>query len=181
MTRKLTLEELNQVPTAEFVSAVGGVFENSPWIAKRVADLRPFGSVDSLSRAMIRTIDEAGDEAQLALICAHPELAGKAALAGDVTDASKREQACAGLGQCTLEELARLHALNDAYHKRFGHPFILAVQGYDRHGILSEFERRVGAEPAAERRECLLQIARIGALRLRALLAQSPTSPGLPG
>lgn len=165
------LADINSLPTEAFVALLGGVFEHSPWVAEAVAPQRPFADVASLHRAMVDAVDRAGEAAQLQLIRAHPELAGKAALAGDLTAASKREQSGAGLQHCSPAEYDELHRLNAAYNQRFGHPFILAVRGYDRQGILGEFRRRVAAEPAAERAECLRQIARIGLLRLNDLIA----------
>ena len=109
---------------------------------------------------------------RLALIRAHPELAGKAAIRGELTADSTMEQSGAGLSQCTAEELARLTALNAAYNAKFGFPFILAVKGYDRAGILHEFERRIQRDVDTEFDEALEQIARITRFRLDALLSE---------
>jgi 2-oxo-4-hydroxy-4-carboxy-5-ureidoimidazoline decarboxylase len=108
---------------------------------------------------------------QLALIRAHPELAGKAAGRGELTADSTSEQSGAGLTQCTPDEFARLAELNAAYNENFGFPFILAVRGRDRAAILSEFARRVVRDRDAEFKEALTQIARIARLRLDALFA----------
>jgi 2-oxo-4-hydroxy-4-carboxy-5-ureidoimidazoline decarboxylase len=119
---------------------------------------------------MVAAIDAAGREAQLALIRAHPDLAGKAALAGELTQESTSEQKGAGLDALTKDEFARFHELNDAYKERFGFPFILAVRGHDKHSILAAFERRLEHSPEDEIAEALAQIARIGAFRLNDLI-----------
>jgi len=155
---------------AVFVAALGGVFEHSPWVAEAVVDRRPFASVDALHAAMAAAVDAAPAEGQLALIRAHPELAGKAAIRGELTAASTSEQAGAGLAACTPAQYARLTELNARYNARFGFPFILAVKGYDRAGVIAAFERRVERSTEEERAENLRQIARIARFRLTGLL-----------
>ena len=166
----MTLAALNRADRASFVAALAGIFEHSPWVADAVADERPFTSTADLHAAMVRAVDAAPMAAQLALIRAHPELAGKAAIAGGLTAASSAEQANAGLTACSADEFARLTELNARYNARFGFPFILAVKGYDRAGIIAEFARRVTRAPAEEHEENLRQIARIASFRLAALL-----------
>ena len=166
----MTLSELNAMDEAHFVAALGGVFEHSPWVARRAFADRPFASVGALHAAMVSVVDRAGDAEKLALLRAHPELAGKAAVRGEMTADSTREQAGAGLSQCSPEEYARLTDLNARYNARFGFPFILAVKGHDRAGILREFARRVESDRATELRECLAQIARITKFRLDAMI-----------
>jgi 2-oxo-4-hydroxy-4-carboxy-5-ureidoimidazoline decarboxylase len=173
MSQPLTLSLLNQLPFDAFVAVLGGIFEHSPWVAERTAALRPFHSVAELAAVMAGEVEKAGYGAQMTLIRAHPELAGKAAIRGELTTESTSEQAGAGLDQCSPEEFARLTELNRAYHSKFGFPFILAVRGYDRAGIIREFERRLQLGVEEERRECLEQIYRIGRLRLEALLPES--------
>jgi 2-oxo-4-hydroxy-4-carboxy-5-ureidoimidazoline decarboxylase len=170
MSRSISLAELNVLPIGEFIDILGGIFEHSPWVAERVAPLRPFASVEALHDAMARAIEEEGIEAQLKLIRAHPELAGKAAVRGELTAESTQEQAGAGLSQCTEEEFAKLQRLNADYNAKFGFPFILAVRGYDRHGIMAEFERRSALDVDAERAESLQQIYKIGGFRLHDLI-----------
>jgi 2-oxo-4-hydroxy-4-carboxy-5-ureidoimidazoline decarboxylase len=119
---------------------------------------------------MMRAVREAPDEKQLALLCAHPELAGKAAVRGELTADSTKEQSGAGLDQCTPEEFARLTQLNTAYKAKFGFPFILAVKGHDQASILREFARRVENDRPTEFEEALAQIARITRFRLDALV-----------
>ena len=166
----MNLTHLNTLPPPDFTTTLGPIFEHSPWIPERTWPKRPFASIDALHAALCETLAAASTEEQLALIRAHPELAGKAAIRGDLTEASTREQSGAGLDRCTPEEYARLHALNETYGKRFGFPFILAVRGYDRAGILAEWERRLGNAPELERAEALRQIERIARFRLNDLL-----------
>ena len=166
----MKLAELDALPPARFVATLAGIFEHSPWVAEGVVAMRPFGSVDALHRAMVGVVDAAGHERQLALIRAHPELAGKAAVRGDIADASRREQAGAGLAQCSPQEFERLQQLNRDYNARFGFPFIVAVKGLDRAAIIERFATRLGNAPEAEFAEALAQIARIARLRLDALI-----------
>ena len=166
----MTLAEINALDEDAFVRTLGGIFEHSPWVAQRAFADRPFASADALHAAMVAAVDRAGEPQQLALLRAHPELAGKAAVRGEMTQDSVSEQSGAGLSHCTAEEFARITDLNARYNARFGFPFILAVKGYDRAGILREFERRVNHDRATEFRECLAQIARITRFRLQALL-----------
>ncbi|HEY3597404.1 MAG TPA: 2-oxo-4-hydroxy-4-carboxy-5-ureidoimidazoline decarboxylase, partial [Paraburkholderia sp.] len=129
-----------------------------------------FASIAALHRGMSNIVETSGEAKQLALINAHPELAGKAAVRGELTAESTREQSGAGLDQCTQEEFEKLQRLNAAYREKFGFPFILAVRGYDRRGIIANFEARVNHSRADELRASLDQIYRIARLRLDALL-----------
>ena len=167
----MTLWELNRLSSPAFVTALGHVFEHSPWVAERSSKKRPFESVGALHEAMMATVWSAPAASQMALLRAHPELAGKAALRGELTADSTLEQSGAGLAQCSAEELARLTALNAAYNAKFGFPFILAIKGYDRADILREFARRLERDPSVEFEEALKQVARIARFRLDALLA----------
>ena len=168
----VSLDKLNTCSDSDFVAALGAVFEHSPWVAEAVAGDRPFSSVGALHAAMVAAIGRAGEEPQLKLICAHPDLAGKAALAGELTAESTSEQKGAGLDRLTAEEYERFHKLNDAYKARFGFPFILAVRGHDKHSILGSFERRLKHSPEEEKAEALAQIARIGEFRLNDLIGE---------
>ncbi|WP_321961582.1 2-oxo-4-hydroxy-4-carboxy-5-ureidoimidazoline decarboxylase [Paraburkholderia sp. J7] len=165
-----TLEQLNQASADAFVAALSGIFEHSPWVAEAAARQRPFASIDALHRTMSQAVEASGEVKQLALINAHPELAGKAAVRGELTAESTREQSGAGLNQCTQEEFDKLLALNSAYREKFGFPFILAVRGYDRHGIIANFEARVNNSRADEMRASLDQIYRIARFRLDELI-----------
>lgn len=166
----VSLETLNTCSDSDLVAALGAIFEHSPWVAEAVVGERPFASVAALHAAMVAAIDKAGREPQLELIRAHPDLAGKAALAGELTAESTSEQKGAGLDSLTPEEYERFHTLNDAYKARFGFPFILAVRGHDKHSILGAFERRQKHSPEEERAEALAQIAKIGEFRLYDLI-----------
>ena len=166
----MTLAELNAADHAAFVAALGGVFEHSPWVAEGIHSARPFTDVAALYAAMVDVVQRAPAARQLALIRAHPELAGKAAVRGELTAASNAEQAGAGLSACSPQEYAKLTALNARYNAKFGFPFILAVKGYDRAGVIAEFERRVERTRDDEIAESLRQIARIAAFRLQALI-----------
>jgi 2-oxo-4-hydroxy-4-carboxy-5-ureidoimidazoline decarboxylase len=165
---KYEISEVNALDQPGFVALLGGVFEHSPWVAERAWSRRPFADRAALHAAMVAEVMAAPVDAQLALICAHPELAGREAT--PLTADSAREQRGAGLDQCSPDELRRLHEMNAAWRARFGHPFIVAVKGLDRAAILARMEARVGSEPEAEREECLRQIARIAAFRLDALI-----------
>ena len=168
----MRVADINTLDRAAFVAMLGGVFEHSRWVAEGAWAMRPFQSVDALHTAMLAVVNDAGEERQLALLRAHPELAGKAAVRGELTADSTKEQAGAGLSQCTPDEFARLHDLNDRYNAKFGFPFILAVKGHDRVSVLDEFARRVGNDRNAEFAECLDQIAKITRFRLDSMLGK---------
>jgi len=166
----LTLAQLNAASAGEFVELLDGLYEHSPWIAARAADAAPFATLAQLKHALVRVVREATRDEQVALVRAHPELAGKARIA--LTKDSAGEQALSGLTHCSPEEFARLHALNEAYRARFGWPFILAVRGprgsgLTRAQVIETFARRAeGHDAAFELAECLRQVHRIAELRL---------------
>ena len=166
----MNLSTLNQLPKPAFIHTLGTIFEHSPWVAEGAYAHKPFGSVESLHAAMVAVVDQAGTGPQLALIRAHPDLAGKAALAGELTAESTSEQKGAGLDRLSPDEFANFHRLNDAYQAKFGFPFIIAVRGHDRHSILAAFETRLLNDAESERAEALRQIARIAGFRLAELL-----------
>jgi len=167
----LTLDQLNAAPLPEALQMLDGLYEHSPWIAERALLRRPFASLAQLKHAMTRVLDEAEVEQQLALIRAHPELAGKAMVSKTLTAESTNEQTKAGLTHCTPEEFAHIQQLNAAYNAKFGFPFILAVRGPRGTGlskaqIIAAFERRLHGHPDFERQECLRNIHRIAEIRL---------------
>lgn len=166
------LTTLNRAPREAFVAALGGVFEHAPWVAEASWETRPFADLDALHRAMVAAVEASGEARQLELIRNHPDLAGRAAVAGELTEASRGEQAGAGLDRLTPDEFARFQRLNAAYRERFAFPYILAVTGHDKRSILDDFEARLGNDVAAERHRALDEIARIGRIRLEALLAE---------
>lgn len=166
-----TLAELSRLPQDAFVARLDGIFEHSPWIAERAWSAGPFSSVDALHAAMCLVVDTASPSEQFALICAHPELAGKEAEEGTLTDASTGEQRGAGLDQCSKEELQRLRGLNKTYRDRFGFPFVIAVKGLTRHQIMDGVEARLANDRDTEFRACLKEIGKIARFRLDALFA----------
>ena len=175
----LDLPHLNSLDDEGFVAALDGVYEHSPWIARRAAARRPFASLAALKLALAQAVSQAAPDEQLGLIRAHPELAGKAAVAGQLTAESTDEQSRAGLQHCSPAEFERLQALNKAYGERFGWPFILAVRGprglgLSRQAIIEAFERRLHAPPDVERAECLRNIHRIAEIRLNDKFASPP-------
>ena len=172
----IALSRLNTMPPAQFAEALHGMFEHSPWVAERVVDRRPFASVLDLHAAMTSAVAAASSDEQLALIRAHPELAGRARVRDALTAESAREQSGAGLDSCTPEEFSRLHELNRAYADKFGFPFIIAVRGHDRASIIDAFAKRMQNPLAAERQEALGQIGRIAFFRL----ADAVTEPAGP-
>jgi OHCU decarboxylase len=154
----------------EFVARYGGIYEHSPWVAERAAPLLDeTADIDVIARVMADCVDNASMSWQLALIRAHPDLAGKAAIAGELTENSQTEQAGAGLDSCSPEEYARFKALNDAYRSRFGFPFVMAVRNKSRGEILEAFETRLENDYDEEFENALLEIHRIARMRLIAL------------
>ena len=166
----MKLSQLNQNSESDFVAALGAIFEHSPWVAGAVINERPFASVEVLHQAMSNAVNAASDELQLALIKAHPDLAGKAALSGELTDESTSEQAGAGLDRLSTEEYQTFHSLNDAYQSKFGFPFIIAVKGHDKHSILDAFQKRLENTIEVEKQTALKQIYRIANFRLEDLV-----------
>ena len=166
----MQLSELNQLDRPQFTAVLGGIFEHSPWIADASWQARPFESVEALHAAMCRCLADSDEAAKLALIRAHPELAGKAAIRGELTAESASEQRGAGLDACSPQEYAELTALNRSYGERFGFPFILAVRGYDRAGIIGNLRSRIANNRETEMAEALRQIERIAGFRLADLI-----------
>jgi 2-oxo-4-hydroxy-4-carboxy-5-ureidoimidazoline decarboxylase len=163
---QITLDELNRMDHAAFVAALGEVFEHAPWVADDAANARPFAGVNALYGAMADAVRNAPVDRQMALIKGHPDLAGKAARKGAITDDSRREQSSAGLDRLTEQEFATFHRLNDAYHAKFDIPFIVCVRRHGKDSILRQFEQRLRNDKNAERQAALNEIFRIGALRL---------------
>ncbi|HSF48406.1 MAG TPA: 2-oxo-4-hydroxy-4-carboxy-5-ureidoimidazoline decarboxylase [Burkholderiales bacterium] len=156
-----------------FVQALGHIFEHSPWVAERAWDARPFQTVAQLHRAMTQVVKDAPREKQLALLNAHPDLAGREAQEGTMTDASVAEQAGAGLNALTKEEMAKITRLNTEYKAKHGFPFIACVRHYTKAGILYEFERRAANDTEPELKTGLEQIFAITRLRLDSLFGES--------
>jgi len=162
----LSLDDLNAADEAAFLAALGGIYEHSPWVAEAVMPQRPFASLAALHEAMVAAVRKAGGERQMALIRAHPDLAGKAARAGTLTADSTAEQASAGLDQLSDDEYPRFQTLNANYQAKFGFPFIICVRRHTKDSILRQFRHRLENDPDHERAAALAEIRHIAALRL---------------
>ena len=162
----VSLQTLNTADKAQFVAALGDIYEHAPWVAEAVAGQRPFATLSALQEAMIAAVRAASTEKRMALITGHPDLAGKAARAGTLTSESKAEQASAGLDRLSEAEFSQFHLLNNDYRKKFGMPFIVCVRRHGKDSILRQFERRLRNDAAAETDAALTEIFRIAALRL---------------
>ncbi len=176
----LTLADLNHATASQFCAHLQGIYEHSPWIAQRVLVQRPFLSLAALKRALVEAVRAADREEQMDLLRAHPELAGRAMVAGALTAESTHEQTTTGLTHCSPDEYTALQRLNTAYTLKFGWPFILAVRGprgtgLTRAEIISTFERRLDHPAEIEFAECLRQVHRIAELRLADRLGEPPT------
>ena len=176
----LQLEQLNKASPTEALQLLDGLYEHSPWIAEGALKMRPFASWAHLKHCMAQVLSDAGREAQIGLIRAHPELAGKAMVRKELTAESTNEQTKAGLTECTAEEFEKIHALNAAYKQKFVWPFILAVRGprgvgLNKHQIIASFERRLQGHPDFELAECLRNIHRIVEIRLNDKTGCHPT------
>ncbi len=162
----LTLDQLNAMSETDFTAALGGIFEHSSWVAKAASARRPFATLAALHDAMTAAVRAASDEKKLALVKAHPDLAGKAARAGALTADSTSEQASVGLDRLSEVEFERFTTLNDGYQGKFGIPFIICVRRHTKDSILSEFERRLTQDQSGAIDTALGEIFRIAALRL---------------
>ncbi|CAN5230383.1 2-oxo-4-hydroxy-4-carboxy-5-ureidoimidazoline decarboxylase [soil metagenome] len=163
----MTLDDINTLDAAAFTDRFGALFEHSPWVVERAAELRPF---DDLHTGLMNAVHGANRHEQLALIRAHPELAGKAAIDRTLTHASAAEQGAAGLDRMSADEYARFHALNHAYRERFDFPFIICVRLTDKAGILAAMEQRLTNDRESEIVTAIAQIGEIVRLRLKDLL-----------
>lgn len=168
----LTLDAINHLDADAFVSTLGFLFEDSPWVAAETWPKRPFASISALHTSLVATMYASPVERQLELIRAHPDLAGKAAIAGDLTAASKREQSSAGLNQLTASEYATFTRLNDLYRFRFGFPFIVCVREHTKQSILDAFAVRIKHSVNKEIDTALGEIAKIARLRLNDITGQ---------
>jgi len=155
---------------AEFADRFAGIYEHSAWVAQEAATIvATDDSATRIAEVMADCVDNASTESQLALIRAHPDLAGKAQVAGELTEDSTTEQASAGLDQCSAEEYERFQILNSGYQEKFGFPFVMAVRGSSRAEILDAFENRLSNDPGAEFETALAEIHKIARLRLEAM------------
>jgi 2-oxo-4-hydroxy-4-carboxy-5-ureidoimidazoline decarboxylase len=170
-TPRYTLAQLNALSGDEFVRVIGPVSEHSSWIAEATWPKRPFANLENLHRALCETVQHAGEENQLALIRAHPDLVGRAALAGTLTRESTSEQASAGLGKLTSEEIETFQKSNAAYRDKFGFPFVICARLNKKEAILAGFEQRLKNSPQQEIKTALEEISKIAELRLRDLVS----------
>jgi 2-oxo-4-hydroxy-4-carboxy-5-ureidoimidazoline decarboxylase len=162
----MTIGELNLLDRVDFVEAVGWIFEDSPWVAERAFDARPFAGLDALHGAMTEQVENATFAERLALLKAHPDLGTRARL----SPASTEEQAGAGLDSLTPGEFEQLQRLNAAYRSRFGFPFLLAVKGATKQDVLRALQARMESSPEDEFREAVRQVYRIARFRLEDLI-----------
>jgi 2-oxo-4-hydroxy-4-carboxy-5-ureidoimidazoline decarboxylase len=162
----MTIDAINQMDRDAFVQSVGWVFEHSPWVAHRAWDSRPFPSIDALHQSMTEQVIAATRDEQLHLLCSHPDLGARAVM----TTASANEQSGAGLYQLTPDEFHRLHTANSTYREKFGFPFLYAVKGSTKYGILDAIESRVQLQWEDEFQTALLQVFRIAGFRLQDLV-----------
>lgn len=165
--------EIDAMPRGEFIALLGGIFEHSPWVAEAVVHERPFGTLEALHTAMVACVERAPRERRLALLGAHPDLAGREAQAGQLTPSSTAEQARAGLDGLSADEVSRIAALNAAYRAKFGFPFIVAVRDHTKASIFETFVQRLANDAETEFAEASRQVYRITRLRLGALIASA--------
>jgi 2-oxo-4-hydroxy-4-carboxy-5-ureidoimidazoline decarboxylase len=166
MNPRLTIHQINASSQDEFVRVLGGIFEHSPWIAEKTWPHRPFANLDGLHSALCGTVRDASAGQKLALIRAHPDLVGRAALAGTLTRESTGEQASAGLNNLSAAEVALFQNNNHAYQEKFGFPFVICARLNKKDAILAGFERRLKNSPQEEMTTALAQIFQIARLRL---------------
>lgn len=163
----MALVEVNSLEQDEFVARFGAVFERSSWVAARAWQRRPFSSIEELHRAMMTEVREAKFDEQLALLCAHPELAGREAIEGALTADSSGEQGRLGLTALSKDQLGKMADLNRAYRQKFGFPCIVALALHDsRDAVIEEMERRLRNDSVTEMRNALDQVAHIAGARL---------------
>ena len=162
----MTIGELNAADPDAFVAAVGFAFEHSPWIARAAWESRPFAGIDALHAAMCNVVRNAPEERRVALIGAHPDLAGRVAREGRLTAASAGEQAAAGLDRLTPAEISRFESLNGAYREQFGFPFVICARKQTKQSILAALERRMENDRDTEVAAAIAEICEIARLRL---------------
>jgi 2-oxo-4-hydroxy-4-carboxy-5-ureidoimidazoline decarboxylase len=169
--KRVIISGLNKLERESFVRKIGPVFEHSPWVAEATWQKRPFPNLENLHRALCETVKNAGEEKQLALIRAHPDLVGGAALAGRLTRESANEQASAGLDRLSPEEADLFQKQNAAYKSKFGFPFVICARLNKKEAILAGFERRLKNPREDEIKTALEEVFKIAELRLHNLIA----------
>lgn len=172
MAHQISLTDLNQCSKDRFIESLGGIFEHSPWVPDLVFDDRPFDTVTQLNQTMLDAVQQSPEHQRMSLICNHPELAGKEAAAGTLTDDSRQEQSRAGLDQCSADELAQLQSLNRTYQEKFQFPFVIAVTGLNKTQIIEALDTRLQNSLGKEFDTSIIEIGKIAAIRLNALITE---------
>jgi OHCU decarboxylase len=170
MKKPFTLKLINSFSREDFVCVIGPVFEDSPWIAESTWPARPFKSIELLHKALCKTVQTSAEDRQIDLIRAHPDLVGRAALAGTLSPASGSEQASAGLNKLTDDEVAQFEKFNQTYRDKFGFPFVICVRLNKKEAILKGFEARLENTRKEEIKTALAQIEKIAYLRLHDII-----------
>lgn len=168
--KRQTVTRLNSLPHEEFIALIGPVFEHSPWISEAAWLRRPFNSLEHLHGALCEIVHSSSEEKQLTLIRAHPDLVGRAALAGTLTQASTLEQASAGLNSLTNDEITLFQKFNQSYREKFGFPFVICARLNKKEAILSGFQVRLQHSPEEEIKTALAEIEKIAYLRLQDII-----------
>ncbi|HZX88851.1 MAG TPA: 2-oxo-4-hydroxy-4-carboxy-5-ureidoimidazoline decarboxylase [Reyranella sp.] len=176
MTERLSLDALNAMNADDFAAALDGIFEHAPWVAMSAYAAHPFATVTALHEGLMAAVRARPAEDQIAFVSAHPDLAGKAARAGEIAPASVSEQAGLGLERLSIEEFARFERLNAAYRARFGFPFVVCVRRLTRDAVLDAFERRLANDREVELATAITEIGFITRLRL----VEKVDGPGMP-
>jgi len=169
-----TLSEVNLWDQPTFVRIIGPVFEHSSWIAERTWPKRPFGSLSALHQSLCETVTAATEQEKLDLIRAHPDLVGRAALAGTLTPPSAKEQATAGLDRLTPKEISTFERFNQAYREKFGFPFVICARLNKKNAILEGFRQRLNHSEPEEIHAAIDEIFKIADFRLRDLVPPPP-------
>lgn len=170
MHTSLTINHLNDLSQAKFTQVLADIFEHSSWIPERAWLLKPFKSIDHLHASMLSIVEHATLDEKLSLLCAHPQLAGKEAKSGTLTDSSTEEQSGANLNSLSKGEMDEISCLNKLYQEKHGFPFIIAVKSHNKESIFSEFKRRANNDRDVEFNTALAQVAMIARFRLDALI-----------
>jgi OHCU decarboxylase len=170
MPQKITLKEVNDLDREGFVARFGSLYEHSPWVAEAASEERPFGDLDEMRGAFARAVRSAPAERRMSLIKAHPDLAGKAAMAGELTRESAREQSSAGLDRLSQEEYETFTRVNREYREKFGFPMIVAVREHTRGSIIEQARARLSHSQDEEIQTALREIDKIARIRLEDLV-----------
>jgi OHCU decarboxylase len=167
---QMNLSELNNVAKNQFLERIGGPLEGEAWLAERVAALRPFADREALIMAFYETVGKASLEEKISLIASHPDLAGRAAIAGNLSAMSVAEQAAAGLDKLSPEEYAEFGRLNGAYKERFGFPFVICAREHNKTSILAHFGKRLENARESEIETGIGEVLKILSLRLKDMI-----------